>query len=293
MGEKSENCISNLNLPMDHRCIDFLDRYWSGMNITIEDDDAYLYDLCGKHMVEIFKAIFTHKLSKDCQNEYFDMLCKNCTSQLVLGKKRGQGLRNFLEVQGSGHYFPIILAFAAFSLGGTNPLYIDYKFHRQYLTPFVIAAWHQLDLLQSEKDGAKNYFIWWKKKAKILNICTLITKEEINEEHSILIKLVGVNQLSDYIKRLMKDLLDGYYLKKKPASITLVQSLILGYIVRNITNKLEKMFTYSQTEQFVEDFVDYTGNLTIKESLKNSLLTISRSKFSKNIIELRRSESGK
>ena len=48
------------------------------------------------------------------------------------------------------------------------------------------------------------------------------------------------------------------------------------------------MFTYSQTKQFVEDFIAYTGNSAVKESLENSLLTICRSKFSKNIIELRR-----
>jgi len=289
MEEKTKNCISTLNLPMDHKCVDFLDRYWSGMNVTTEKD-AYLYNLCDKRMINIFKATFTHEFSKSCQIKYFDMLCRNCTSQLVLGKKRGQGLKNFLEIQGPGHYFPIILAFAAFSLGGTNPLYINYKFHKEYLSPFVVAAWHELDLIKSEKDGAKNYFIWWKKKAKILNICTLLTKNEIDAEYEIVVKLSSVNQLTSYIKRLLKNLLNGYYTEDKSDSITLIQSILLGYIIRNITNKTEKMFTYNQTEQFIEDFVTYTGNSVIENSLKNFLLTICRSKFSKNIIESRKLE---
>jgi len=284
-------CIAKLNLVMDRRCIPFLDRYWSGEDVTTDREDVRLYnDLCGKQMKEMFIAIFTHSLPRDCQIKYFDMLCKNCSSAHVLGVTHGKKFRNFLEIFGPGHYFPLMLSFASFSISDKNSTYINYQVYKKSTSPFIIAAWHKMELLKSDPTGLKDYFIWWKKKTKIFHIYKLLTIQDIQSEHSVIIKMAGLNQLEHYIKNLMKGMLVAYF-ENSNFRVTLIQSLLIGFVVRNITNKESDTFKLRLVHKFVEDFKAYTGNLLTEQALKNLLVTICRSKFAKIIMRIKKLKS--
>ena len=283
-------CISKLNLAIDHRCLDFLDRYWSNQDVLTTKEDIYLYnDLCGKHMREVFEGIFTSLLPLECQRRYFAMIHKNCSSSHVLGMKHGKRLKNFLDIMGSGIYFPMTLSFSAFALGERNPTFINYQSCKHLLAPYMIAAWNNMGLIKPEEKKSTNAFIWWKKKTKIFYIYKLLTPETIQEEQRLIIRSCGFNQFQDYIKQIIHGMLLSYF-ENNLHYVSLPKSLVIGYIIRNLTRKSKNIFTIKSTKDYVKNFVEYTENKQIEKPLENLLMTICRSKFVKQSIHILKEE---
>lgn len=277
------DCLRNIGISLDYEDSKLLNRFWLGLNLNNQERKR-IYRSYAHTFKQIYIALFTSKLSQHCQKRYYRMLLENVTDQSVLGDK-GRAIRNFLEIIGPDVYLPIVLTFATFSLTNKHPVYINYNAGKELDIPYMIAAWNDLQLIQSKEHHAKQYFTWWRKKIKALQIYNLLDRKEIQEEYKVLLHMSGMLQLEFYFKTLIQKVLNSYYLNKDREYISVTQSLILGYFIRNVTNHKNKAFKANTMKLFIQEFVKYNNDNKVRKTLEAVLVMLNRSQFIRRVIQ--------